>query len=236
MDPKNKVRKRPFSPTHCVYIFPTCCRRFPTWGPIPNAQESTLFHQKSYSKDPNHALENVLTNETPGICVFLKKLFETCLSKTWFACLNLCFVDSFSFSQPKMFALSPITLVFFEKTLYNLVSNLFSATQTVEKTCFTKWYRKFFFVRFFFFFRNLFFFHLAVATLFFQSCFFKRFFVGNVVCLICCSLLFQNVLTFSETLFKRQQKISRSFLQNVVETFWEFCLMKNFVSLLSHFI
>ena len=48
------------------YMFPTFCQRFPTRGPIPNAHKKALFHQRSYSKGPNHAMEQVLTNETPS--------------------------------------------------------------------------------------------------------------------------------------------------------------------------
>ena len=38
-------------------------------GSYPKRQKKALFGQKSYSKGPNHALEKVLTNETPGIPV-----------------------------------------------------------------------------------------------------------------------------------------------------------------------
>ena len=38
-------------------------------GSYPKRQKKALFGQRSYSKGPNHALEKVLTNETPGIPV-----------------------------------------------------------------------------------------------------------------------------------------------------------------------
>ena len=50
------------------YTSPGICRRFPTSGPIPNAPKRHFFYRRSYTTGPNHALEKVLTTETP--CMF----------------------------------------------------------------------------------------------------------------------------------------------------------------------
>ena len=56
----------PFSPTHCFYTFPGICRRF--WPEVlSQTPKNVVFDPRSYSKCPNHALEKVLTNETPDI-------------------------------------------------------------------------------------------------------------------------------------------------------------------------
>ena len=47
------------------------CRRFPTSDPVPNAQKKALFYRRSYITGPNHALEKVLTTETP--CMFFRR-------------------------------------------------------------------------------------------------------------------------------------------------------------------
>ena len=63
-DPK-KVQNWPFSPTHCFHVFPGISRRF--WPEVlTQTPQNAVFHPKSYSKGPNHALEKVLTKETPG--------------------------------------------------------------------------------------------------------------------------------------------------------------------------
>ena len=65
VDPKT-VRKRPFFPTHCFYTSPGICRRF--WPEVlTQTPKNAVFQPRSYSKGPNHALEKVLTKETPGI-------------------------------------------------------------------------------------------------------------------------------------------------------------------------
>ena len=63
VDPK-KVQNWPFCPTHCFYVSPGICRRFWTETQTP---KNAVFRPRSYSKGPNHALEKVLTKETPGI-------------------------------------------------------------------------------------------------------------------------------------------------------------------------
>ena len=72
MDPK-KVQNWPFSPTHCFYVSPGICRRF--WTEVlTQTPKNAVFHPRSYSKGPNHALEKVLTKETPSSeeCVFVE--------------------------------------------------------------------------------------------------------------------------------------------------------------------
>ena len=65
VDPK-KVQNWPFSPTHCFYVSPGICRRF--WPEVlTQTPKNAVFRPRSYSKGPNHALEKVLTKETPGI-------------------------------------------------------------------------------------------------------------------------------------------------------------------------
>ena len=66
-----KVRKQPFSPTHCFNAFPTSCWRFPTWV-LVRTPKKALFYRKSYSKGPTHALEKVLTKQTPSTCSLLR--------------------------------------------------------------------------------------------------------------------------------------------------------------------
>ena len=63
------LRKRPFFPTHCFYVSPGICRRFSPQV-LFQTPKKALFRPRSYSKGPNHALEKVLTNETPGIHVW----------------------------------------------------------------------------------------------------------------------------------------------------------------------
>ena len=50
------------------YVFPGICRRF--WPEVltQTPKKNVVFRPRSYSKGPNHALEKVLTNETPGMC------------------------------------------------------------------------------------------------------------------------------------------------------------------------
>ena len=63
------VRKRPFSPTPCFYTSPRICRRF--WPEVlTQTPKNAVFLPKvliQTKKGPNHTLEKVLTNETPGI-------------------------------------------------------------------------------------------------------------------------------------------------------------------------
>ena len=47
-------------------------------GPNPNAPKNAVFDPRSYSKGPNHALEKVLTNETPGILCRSRNLHLFC--------------------------------------------------------------------------------------------------------------------------------------------------------------
>ena len=62
---RKKVQKWPFSPTHCFYVSPGICRRF--WTEVlTQTPKNAVFRPRSYSKGPNHALEKVLTKETPG--------------------------------------------------------------------------------------------------------------------------------------------------------------------------
>ena len=66
---RKKVQNWPFSPTHCFYVFPGICRRF--WPEVlTQTPKNAVFRPRSYSKGPNHALEKVLTKETPGILNF----------------------------------------------------------------------------------------------------------------------------------------------------------------------
>ena len=68
---RKKVRKRSFFPTHCFYTFPGICRRF--WPEVlTQTPKNAVFRPRSYSKGPNHALEKVLTKETP--CILLMPL------------------------------------------------------------------------------------------------------------------------------------------------------------------
>ena len=63
---RKKVQNWPFSPTHCFYVSPGICRRF--WPEVlTQTPKNAAFRPRSYSKAPNHALEKVPTNETPGI-------------------------------------------------------------------------------------------------------------------------------------------------------------------------
>ena len=63
VDPK-MVQNWSFSPTHCFYVFPGICRRF--WPEVlTQTPKNAVFRPRSYSKGPNHALEKVLTKETP---------------------------------------------------------------------------------------------------------------------------------------------------------------------------
>ena len=56
-----------FFPTHCFCtLLPGNCRRFRP-KVLSQTPKKALFGQRSYSKGHNHALEKVLTNETPGI-------------------------------------------------------------------------------------------------------------------------------------------------------------------------
>ena len=64
MDPK-QVKNGHF-PQRLVFALLLGFATFSAEGPIPNAQK-TLFYRTSYSKGPNHALEEVLTRETPSI-------------------------------------------------------------------------------------------------------------------------------------------------------------------------
>ena len=65
VDPK-KVQNWPFAPTPCFYTSPGICRRF--WPEVlTQTPKNAVFYPRSYSKGPNHALEKVLTNETPGM-------------------------------------------------------------------------------------------------------------------------------------------------------------------------
>ena len=66
---RKKVQNWPFSPTHCFYVFPGICRRF--WPEVlTQTPKNAVFRPRSYSKGPNHALEKVLTKETPGIAFY----------------------------------------------------------------------------------------------------------------------------------------------------------------------
>ena len=65
MDPKT-VQKRSFSPTHCFCTSPGICRRLRPEVLSQTPKKKTFFDPRSYSKRPSHALEKVLTNETPG--------------------------------------------------------------------------------------------------------------------------------------------------------------------------
>ena len=70
---RKKVRKRPFSPTHCFHVSPGICRRF--WPEVlTQTPKNVVFRPRSYSKGPNHALEKVLTKETP--CIRQKTLHQ----------------------------------------------------------------------------------------------------------------------------------------------------------------
>ena len=61
-----KGPKLAFFPTHCFYTSPGICRRF--WTEVlTQTPKNAVFHPRSYSKGPNHALEKVLTKETPGM-------------------------------------------------------------------------------------------------------------------------------------------------------------------------
>ena len=63
---RKKVQNWPFPPTHCFYVSPGICRRF--WPEVlTQTPKNAVFRPRSYSKGPNHALEKVLTKETPGI-------------------------------------------------------------------------------------------------------------------------------------------------------------------------
>ena len=63
---RKKVQNWPFSPTHCFYVSPGICRRF--WTEVlTQTPKNAVFRPRSYSKGPNHALEKVLTKETPGM-------------------------------------------------------------------------------------------------------------------------------------------------------------------------
>ena len=64
--PKKKVRKRSSFPAHCFLHFPWDLPTFSAEGPIPNDQKKHLFTRSPNPKGPDHVLEKVLTNETPG--------------------------------------------------------------------------------------------------------------------------------------------------------------------------
>ena len=58
------VQNWSFSPTHCFHVSPGICRRF--WPEVlTQTPQNAVFRPRSYSKGPNHALEKVLTKETP---------------------------------------------------------------------------------------------------------------------------------------------------------------------------
>ena len=63
---KTSENGRSFSPTHCLCNTLGIYRRFPP-RVIFQTPRKALFHPRSRSKSPNHAMEKVLTNETPGI-------------------------------------------------------------------------------------------------------------------------------------------------------------------------
>ena len=56
-----------------VFHFPWDLPTFPAESSITNAQKRLFLGPKSYSKGPNHALEKVLTSETPCILEQKKK-------------------------------------------------------------------------------------------------------------------------------------------------------------------
>ena len=67
LDPK-KVRKRPFSSTHCFYISPRFANVFLTWSPVPKAQKGTfspeVLFQRSrpcVGKSPNQRMMMMMT-------------------------------------------------------------------------------------------------------------------------------------------------------------------------------
>ena len=63
---EKKVQNWSFFPTHCFYVFPGICRRF--WPEVlTQTPKNAVFRPRSYPKGPNHALEKVLTKETPCI-------------------------------------------------------------------------------------------------------------------------------------------------------------------------
>ena len=69
---RKKVQNWSFSPTHCFYVSPGICRRF--WPEVlTRTPKNAVFRPRSYSKGPNHALEKVLTKETPSICTYSPK-------------------------------------------------------------------------------------------------------------------------------------------------------------------
>ena len=57
-----------FSQRIVLHISPGIGRRFRP-KVLSQTPKKALFGQRSYSKGPNHALEKVLTNETPCICI-----------------------------------------------------------------------------------------------------------------------------------------------------------------------
>ena len=61
------VQNWSFSPTHCFLRSPWDLPTILARGPRPKRPKTPFFRPRSYSKGPNHALEKVLTNETPGI-------------------------------------------------------------------------------------------------------------------------------------------------------------------------
>ena len=67
MDPK-KVQTRPWFPTQRFYTLPGIYRRFRP-KVLSQTPTNAFLDQRSHSKAPNHALEKVLTNETPCMCV-----------------------------------------------------------------------------------------------------------------------------------------------------------------------
>ena len=63
--PQKKGPKTVIFPTH---VFWGIYRHFPDMGSYSKRHPKGIFHQRSHSKGPDHALEEVLTSETPDFC------------------------------------------------------------------------------------------------------------------------------------------------------------------------
>ena len=80
MVPKT-VQKKSFFPTHCFFnTFPGICRK-------------AFLGPRSLSKGPNHALEKVLTKETPSFC--LQVFCQSWMFQTWRRSISVAEVNFF---------------------------------------------------------------------------------------------------------------------------------------------